>query len=178
MDRKVIKSFAFNMAYQALIILLPIITTPYISRCLGVDNVGIFSFTSSVVSFFALFITFGFHVYGQKEIAKNQNDLTARSQLFFEIQIRKLFVTLLVLLLFVGFVLLQKKYNMVYLIQAISLGAVFFDISYLYQGMELYNITVIRNGIIKLVGVVCTFAFVHNSSDLNIYILIKYDSNY
>ena len=172
MDKKVIKSFAFNMAYQVLILLLPVITTPYVSRCLGVDNVGIFSFTSSIVSYFVLFITFGFHVYGQKEIAKKQHDVTACSQLFFEIQIRKLIVTLLVMLVFVGFVFIQKKYTVVYIIQAISLIAVFFDISYLYQGLELYNITVIRNGIIKLIGVVCTFVFVRNSSDLNKYILI------
>ncbi len=172
MDEKVIKNYLFNLSYQLFLIILPLITTPYVSRRLGVDNIGIYSFTSSNVSYFLLVIAFGFHVFGQREIAKHQNDISKRSQLFFEIQSRKGVLALVTILLYLIFIVFQNKYRVVYLLQIMSLIAVFFDISYFFQGLELYKITVIRNGIIKLIGVVCVFVFVQSESDLITYILI------
>ena len=173
MDSKVKKNFTFNLAYQILLILVPVITTPYISRCLGVDNVGIYSFTSSVCSYFTMFITLGFHVFGQREIAKNQGDRKACSQILFDIQAKKLVVSVFVIISYIVFLLIQVEYMEIYLIQIISLVAVFFDISFFYQGLELYSVTVTRNGIIRVIGVLCIFLFVRDKSDLYIYIIIN-----
>lgn len=49
------KNYLYNLVYQVLILILPIVTTPYISRVLGAENVGIYSFTISIVTYFTLF---------------------------------------------------------------------------------------------------------------------------
>ena len=36
------KNYIYNLAYQVLILILPLITAPYISRVLGAENIGIF----------------------------------------------------------------------------------------------------------------------------------------
>ena len=42
MKRKSItKNYIYNLIYQILILLLPLITTPYISRVLGAEGIGI-----------------------------------------------------------------------------------------------------------------------------------------
>lgn len=44
-----------STAYQILLIVAPMITTPYIARVLGPDNLGIYGFTNSIQMFFSLF---------------------------------------------------------------------------------------------------------------------------
>ena len=70
MKTKSIKeNYLYNLLYQILILIVPIITTPYISRTLGSENVGIYSFTISIVTYFMLFGSLGVSLYGQREIA-------------------------------------------------------------------------------------------------------------
>ena len=172
MDRKVVENFAFNFAYQILLFLVPVVTTPYVSRCLGVDNVGIYSFTSSVCSYFGLAITFGFHVYGQREIAKAQYQRDTVSRILIDIQLKKLVVSIIVICVYFIFSIIQKRYSELYIIQIFTLISVFFDISYFYQGLELYRVSLIRNGFVKILGVLFICVFVHAEEDLWKYILI------
>ena len=51
---KVFKNYLFNAGYQLLAIIVPLVTTPYISRVLNADGIGIYSFTFSIVSYFTL----------------------------------------------------------------------------------------------------------------------------
>ena len=54
MKNSIIKNFLYNFAYQILVIILPIVTTPYISRVLGAENIGIYSYTLSISALFIL----------------------------------------------------------------------------------------------------------------------------
>ena len=69
MDTKVIKNYLYNVSYQILTIILPFITTPYISRVLSPEGVGIYSYTNSITQYFILFGCIGLNLYGQREIA-------------------------------------------------------------------------------------------------------------
>ena len=52
--KKVNKNFMYNMVYQILLYIIPFIVTPYISRVLGAENIGIYSYTYSIVTYFML----------------------------------------------------------------------------------------------------------------------------
>ena len=62
--KKVIVNYIFSIMFQLLNILLPLITTPYIARTLGVANVGYNSYITSIVNYFTLFAMFGTNMYG------------------------------------------------------------------------------------------------------------------
>ena len=81
----VTKNYIYNLLYQILTIIIPLITTPYLSRVLGAENIGIYSFTISITTYFILFGSLGVAMYGQREIAYVQNDIKKRSKIFFEI---------------------------------------------------------------------------------------------
>ena len=85
--RSIKKNFIYNLFYQILTIILPIITTPYISRVLGAYNVGIYGYTLSISAYFILFGSLGTLLYGQREIAYVQNDKKEYSKRFWEINI-------------------------------------------------------------------------------------------
>ena len=81
------KNYLYNLAYQILIIIMPIITTPYLSRTLGASGIGTYSYTISIVTYFILFGSFGTAIYGQREVAYVQDDTKKRSIVFYEILI-------------------------------------------------------------------------------------------
>lgn len=56
------------MGYQILILILPLITTPYVSRVLGPDGVGMYGLTNSISQYFILFGCVGLNLYGQREV--------------------------------------------------------------------------------------------------------------
>ena len=57
MSRKksVVKNYMYNLIYQILILILPLVTTPYLSRVLGAEGVGIYGYTYAIVTYFVLF---------------------------------------------------------------------------------------------------------------------------
>lgn len=62
MDNKSIsvkKNFIYNSAFQVLILLVPFVTTPYVSRVLGADNIGKYSYASAMVTYFTLLAALG-----------------------------------------------------------------------------------------------------------------------
>jgi O-antigen/teichoic acid export membrane protein len=87
------KNYIYNLTYQILILIVPLITTPYLSRVLGAENIGIYSYTLSIATYFILFGSLGVAMYGQREIAYVQNNRYERSKNFFEILIMR-FITL------------------------------------------------------------------------------------
>ena len=74
MDRRAKINYIYSTVYQILSIILPLATTPYISRVLSVDSIGVYSFTGSIVSYFVLVASFSFQTYGQREAAYKKND--------------------------------------------------------------------------------------------------------
>ena len=84
-DKNLKKNYLYNTAYQILAIVAPLITTPYVSRTLGVDGVGKYNYAYSIAYIFSLFCLMGTNLYAQREIACHQNSQIERSQIFFEI---------------------------------------------------------------------------------------------
>ena len=68
------KNFLYLFLYQALISLLPFVTSPYISRVLGASQIGIYSYVYSIITFFLLFANLGIANYGNRLIAQNRDD--------------------------------------------------------------------------------------------------------
>lgn len=168
---KVAKNYIYNLSYQILIILVPIITTPYVSRVLGAKGVGMFSYTNSIVQYFIVFGCVGLNLYGQREIAYAQHDKEHRDKVFWELLILRIITVSLSLLLFYVTLASQGKYASVFLIMCLDIFASMVDISWFFQGIEDFKKIVLRNFIIKIIGVVLIFLFVKSSDDLLLYVL-------
>ena len=79
------KNFLYNVVYQILILLIPLVTVPYISRVLGSSGIGIYSYTYSIVYYFMVFAMLGLNNYGNRSIAKVRDDEVKLSKTFKEI---------------------------------------------------------------------------------------------
>ena len=173
MQKKSIKkNYIFNLSYQILIMIIPLITTPYLSRVLGAENIGIYSYTLSITTYFILFGSLGVAMYGQREIAFAQDDLYKRSKIFKEIVILRAITLLFSMFLFYIAFCSHGEYKVYYLIFLFEILANMIDISWYFQGLEEFKKTVMRNTIVKLISVICIFVFVKESTDLNKYFII------
>ena len=171
--KSVTKNYIYNLIYQILILILPLVTTPYISRMLGAENIGIYSYTTSISAYFILFGSLGIALYGQREIAYKQDNKKEYSKTFWEIVILRAFTILISLAIFyLFFVNGNNSYKEYYQILLIEIIGTTIDISWLFQGLEEFKKTVIRNTLIKIISIISIFIFVKNANDLKLYFII------
>lgn len=166
------KNFIYSTFYQILTLVTPLITSPYISRVLGADGVGIYSYTNSLVTYFTMFAALGVSSYGNREIAQHRDNEKERSRLFWEIELLVISTTCLATIGWLALSVVYKSYSLYLLILTIQVIAVAFDISWFFGGLEQYSYIVVKNTICKLVSVILLFVCVKNRSDVWIYILI------
>lgn len=170
---KVIKNYIYNVSYQFFIMLIPLLTTPYLSRVIGPKGVGINSYTSSVIQYFIIFGCLGTNIYANRKISYVRDDKYKMSQCFWEILILRFIMLFLSYALFILVLfILNPSLRIYYIIQSISIIATIFDISWFFVGIEKFNIMVRKNIIIKIVSVIAIFSMVKSLSDINIYLII------
>jgi len=67
------KNFAFQFLYQAVILILPLIVSPYLTRTLGGTSLGVYSYTYSIAYYFVLFAMLGINRHGQRIISQRRS---------------------------------------------------------------------------------------------------------
>ena len=170
--KSITKNYIYNMVYQALTLVLPLITTPYLSRVLGAEGIGIYGYTFSVVTYFVLFGSLGVALYGQREIAYAGEDKEKRKKIFLEVNIfRWITIAVATLIYFLVF-MRNNTYQVYYRILLFELFAAAFDISWFFQGMEEFKKTVIRNVLVRITSVALVFLIVKTKEDLVKFVLI------
>ena len=167
------KNIIYQTLYQILAIILPLITAPYVSRVLGATNIGIYSYTYSVASYFSLFAMLGINNYGNRIIAQVRDDSEKLSRTFSSLLTVHGIAALLMILMYLLYCFfVANEYQVYALIQGLYVIGSLFDINWFYFGIEKFKLTVTRNTIIKVITVICIFLFVKQRDDLWIYILI------
>ena len=167
------KNFIYNAVYQILLFILPLILTPYISRVLGVNNIGIYSHTYSIIYYFMLLAMLGINNHASRTIAKCSNDHEKLNYQFCSIYYFQIFAFIFSFFIYIIFFIFSKyDYKNILLLQSIFLLSSLFDINWLFFGLEKFKITISRNIIIKLISMILVFWFVKNQNDLWKYVLI------
>lgn len=171
MAKSIKRNYIYNLIQQILTLLTPLITTPYISRVIGAEGIGIYSYASSIVTYFALFAALGTATYGQREISYCQDDKKRRSEVFWNNELLCIITTCISLCFYGLFCFFQKENRIVFFILSLSLLDVCLNVSWLLTGLEEFGKIVLRNIIIKVVSIGFIFTFVRTKDDLIIYVL-------
>ena len=170
--KSVAKNYIYNLIYQILVLILPVITTPYLSRVLGAEGIGIYSYTISIVTYFILFGSLGIAMYAQREIAYVQDNKEKRSKIFFFFFfLRTITLTIFVVIFYFTFAM-TGEYCVYYRILILEIIGNILDISAFFQGMEEFKKIIKRNLIVKAISIISIFLFVKTADDINKYLLI------
>lgn len=171
---QVVKNFLYNVSYQLLVIILPLITVPYVSNILGAEGIGNYAFTYANMQYFVIFGMVGITLYGNRQIAYVRENKENLKNTFYSIYTLQLITTTISFVLYLIFTLVFNNgdYKCLYIVQGINIIASMADISWLFMGLEQFKKTVVRNTIVKLVSLASIFIFVKSSNDTVIYTLI------
>ena len=166
------KNFVYNLVYQILNLLLPFITVPIISRALGAESSGIYSYTYSIVNYFMIFGMLGISNYGNRKIAKSRDNKESLSKNFLSIYSLQLCFNLISIIIYLIYTLLFSQYKLITTVEILFLLSNLLDISWFYFGLEKFKITVTRNIFVKIISLLLIICLVKNPEDLLIYTII------
>lgn len=169
----IIKNYIYNTLYQITLLIVPLITMPYLTRIFSPNQIGVNTYTLSIVNYFVLFGLLGMQLYGNRQIAYVREDKEKLRKTFWSLystQLITMIISIIIYLFFVGnFV---HEYKVIFLIQGLNLVTSMIDISWLFIGLEDFKSVSIRNMIVKISGLIGIFIFVRSSDDLLLYIFI------
>lgn len=156
-----------------MILILPFITVPYVSRVIGAEGIGTYSYTYSIAYYFMIIAMLGLNNYGNRTIAKARDDREGLSKTFCSIYTLQLIISFIMVVAYIVFILLfNMDYKNIAIIQIIYIISSMFDINWFFFGIEKFKVTITRNTIIKVVSLLLTFMLVKSSKDVWIYTLI------
>ena len=175
MSKSVGSNLIYNILRNVTNIIFPIVTAPYIARVLGPDCLGLVNFANSYVGYYVLFAALGIPNYGIREVANRRNDKDALSRIFSELFSINILAAIIASTIFLLTILLIDQLRVEYIIFLISGITLFtspFSIDWFFSGLEEFKYITLRSIIVKTISVICLFAFVHNTEDLYIYVLL------
>lgn len=169
-----IKNILYNVVSQVVILLVPLITAPYISRIFNAELIGEYSYALANSTYFVLLENLGFNLYGQLKVAKYRDDIKKLSKFYFEIMALKLILCAISIFAYCFLVLPVSKgiSRWLCLVMIINIVAEAFDITWFYNGLELFKYTAIRNVLIRLFCLISVLLLVKDESDIVLYAII------
>ena len=168
---KLVKNYIYNVVYQVFLIIVPIVTAPYLARVLGATQLGIYSYINSISSVLTTVGLLGLNNYGIRQIAYVQEDKEERNRIFSEIMYARVLLMIIISLIYYG-IIINSEYYSYFIVQYFLIISIFIDASWILIGLEDMGIVVFRNFIAKLLTVIGIFTLVRKKSDLWIYISI------
>lgn len=162
------KNFIYNTVYHIFLIILPLITTPYVSRVLGAESIGQFSYNYAIAVIFVMFSMLGLSNYGNRTIAELKDSPEKLSKSFWSIYSLQLVSSLTVTIVYIAYLLFIND-SLIAKIMIIHIVSAVFDISWLFFGLEKFKLTALRSIIVKTIMTMSVFVFVKGKDDLPVY---------
>lgn len=163
-----------QIIYEVLIIVVSLITTPYVARVLGPELIGDNAFAVSVANVFCLFLMLGLKSYGSKCISISEN----KNEVFSQLILLHLLISLIVIGLYTIFIFsFYSSYRILFYIGYMYLIASTLDVNWVYIGLGKINVTVTKNIIFRILSIIAIFVLVKASKDLYIYAIILGGTN-
>lgn len=170
-------NFLYQFIYQCVVLVIPLIVSPYLTRTLGSEPLGIYTYTNSIAYYFVLVAMMGIGKHGQRIIAERKSDEFALRKTFWSLFIFHVIVSIFAFVLYLGYAFfLCGEDRAVTIAQCIYVLSACFDITWLYQGLEKFRTVVIRNAVLKVLECIAIFSFVKSSEDLLVYTIIMASS--
>ena len=170
------RNFLYNSLLTVANYLFPLIVYPYVSRVLGVTNIGICNYVDSIVHWFILFSMMGISILGNREMAAAGADRSKRDRAFSELIVLNLVTTLSAALLLIGAIYAIPAltvYRRLLWVGVVKLMVNFLCIEWFYVGTENFRYITGRSILVKTLYVAAVFLLVRKSDDYPLYYLLS-----
>lgn len=164
-----------NTTKTVLGIIFPLISFPYVSRVLGVEGIGVYNFSASIVSYFLLIAGLGISTYAIREATQYRDDPEKICEFVSQVFSINVMSTLISYILLVGLIAAFpqfEKYQIAIMVLSIEIVFRTFGVPWLCNIYEDFLFITIRTILIQVLSLIGTFIFVRTNKDLYLYIAI------
>lgn len=166
--KKLSVNFLSLFSVQGLNILLPLLTLPYLFRILGAEKFGLIAFAFATITFFRVFVDYGFQLYATREISQNINDKNKTIEIFNTILSAKIILLIFSFLILTFLILFFEKFSnewiLFYFTFLFVVGETIFPV-WFFQGVEDMKYIGYLNLFAKIFFTIAIFIFIQNESD-------------
>lgn len=169
------KNFLYSSVLTTANYIFPLLTYPYVSRVLGVMNIGICNFVDSIINYFVLFSMMGISTVGIREVAINKNNPDKLKSAFSSLLTLNAITTIIgIIALAIATITVPKlqENSELMFFGAFKLLFNLFLIEWFYKGLEDFRYVAMRTIIVKCFYVASVFIFVRKANDYPIYYLL------
>ena len=170
---KITKNYIYNLLYQLFVMLVPLITAPYLASVLGANGTGIYSYIFSTTTIIVSIMSLGIFNYGNRQIAYVRDNQEKRSEVFWQVMSVRMVLLLFCTIVYAIVIIIVDKYLFLFLVFYLYVIANFVDCTWLYVGVEDMKWAVIKNTITKIISVAGIFIFVKSKDDIPVYVFIQ-----
>ncbi len=168
---KLAKNYIYNICYQLLVLVAPLLTAPYLARVLGADLLGDANYVSTVANVFTTVGLLGLQDYSIRQVAYVKEDKTELKKEFYNLLYTRLILGAITVFCY-AFLIVFSDMKLLFLLQSFYVVAIFVDPCWFFIGMEDMGYSVARNFMAKLACVIGIFIFVKDQNDLNKYVFL------
>lgn len=178
-DKKLIKNILFYTIKQISAIIFPMIVYPYVTRVLGVNNLGKVEYAKSLVQYFLLFAGLGISDYAIREGARIRDDKKQLNRFSTQIIVIHIISTTIAC---IGCMLLTltssfKIYDNLIYIFMVMIPFTMIGMNWIFCIFEDYQYISIRTMFFQLISLGLTFVLIRKEDDYIYYALILVISN-
>lgn len=166
------KNIIYSSIYEILVVVVPLIVSPHISRALGVEGIGIFSFSIAVANYFKRASMLGAAKYGSRSIALVNNRPIERRNIFWTVYSVQFCATAVCILMYSGYILLFARNNVPAILQYIYIFTSLFGVEWYFQGREEFGITILITTICKIAYLIGSLTLIRDRKDVHLYIVL------
>lgn len=174
-----VMSLKQNFTYKAILTivnpLLGIFIFPYISRILGVGNLGLVDFVDNTINYFLLFAMMGIGSVGVRSIAAANGSREDLSRIFSNLLGLNLCFTIILLLAYfiaIHFVSRFNEYSELFYIGSAKILFSVLLIEWFFTGIENFKFITIRTLFIKVIYLISIFIFIKDQDDYLLYFIL------
>lgn len=166
--KKLSINFLSLFSIQGLNILLPLLTLPYLFKVLGAEKFGLIAFAFSAITFFRVFVDYGFQLYATREISQNIHNKEKTTEIFNTILSTKIILLLISFLMLTFLILFFEKFSnewiLFYFTFLFVVGETIFPV-WFFQGVEDMKYIGYLNLFAKIFFTIGIFIFIQEESD-------------
>lgn len=166
------KNFIYNAILTMSGYIFPLMVYPYVSRILGVSNIGACNFVDSIVEYFTILSMMGMNTIGIREIAKCKNDQQKLDNVFSQLFSLNTLTTITAIIILIIATNIVPKFAPYKDLLYIGVGKLFFNymlINWFFQGLENFKYIAARTIFVKILFIISVFLFVKTETDVKLY---------
>lgn len=167
---KITKNYIYNLIFQLIAMFIPLLLSPFLTRVLGAEKLGVYSFVTSCANIIVTVGLLGTYNYGCRQIAYYRDDTTKCGRVYNQIFSLRLYLGILLSVVYIVWSILEHEYTVYFLLYNTWVLSMIIDPSWYFVGQEDMKSTVVKNTAIKIITMLLIFVCVHKDNGLFVYV--------